>query len=54
MLLLYGVMSMYKYNTEYKRELVSLYSRIQSVSDEYDTTIEMVLNDMSNYHLNNY
>lgn len=47
-------MSMFKYNESYRNELTSLYSRIETLSDAYDTTIEMVLNDMSNYHLNNY
>ncbi len=47
-------MSMFKYNESYRNELMSLYSRIQTLSDAYDTSIEMVLNDMSNYHLNNY
>lgn len=45
---------MYNYNKEYAHELFSLYSKLQRVSDNYDTTIEMVLNDLSNHHLKSY
>ena len=45
---------MYDYNKEYAHELFSLYGKLVNLSDVFDTSPEMVLNDLSNYHLRNY
>ena len=45
---------MYKYNSAYHHEMLALYDKMLKISDAFDTTPEYVLNDMSNYHLNNY